>query len=106
MVVERRPIAGSLVLAGIGGIVGVALSVIPFLLISAYVRSFTATATPDSGFNVYTLGAIPCVLLGLALASAALAMLPFWATRPLGLGYLGGLVGGAAIDVLLSLTAA
>jgi hypothetical protein len=96
--------ARSGVLVAIGGAAGVVLSVAPFLLFHVYVQSFVATATPDSGFNVFTLGASGCVLLAGVLGVVSLAMLAARTLRVLGLAYLGGLLCGVAVDLLLGLT--
>lgn len=69
----------------IGGTAGIVLSVAPFLLLLAYERSFVATATPDSGFNVFTLGAAACLLLAGTLVIVALVMLTTRTLRILGL---------------------
>ena len=87
----------------IGGAAGALLSVVPFLLFRAYVRSFVTAASPDSGFNVFTLGAVGCVLLTGALAVVALVMLAARTLRVLGLAYLCGLLCGGAADLLLGL---
>jgi hypothetical protein len=91
-------------LAAVGAAPGIALSVTPFVLMSAYVDAFVATATPDSGFNVSTIPAVLCVYLAALLAVMALAMMVARKTRPLGWGYLGGLACGAAVDLLINLT--
>jgi hypothetical protein len=89
------------ILAVIGATPGVGLSVAPLLLMYAYEQSFVATATPDSAFNVFTLGAGVCLLLAAAFVIAALVALGFKVVRILGLAYLGGLVCGIGIDVVL-----
>lgn len=88
----------------VGGAAGALLSVVPFLLIHAYVRSFVSAASPDSGFNVFTLGALGSVLLAGALAVAALVMLAAKTPRVLGLAYLCGLLCGGAVDLLLDVS--
>jgi hypothetical protein len=88
----------------IGGAAGIVLSVAPFLLFLAYERSFVATATPDSGFSVFTLAAAACPLLAGTLVIVALVMLTTRTLRVLGLAYLGGLLCGGAVDLLLSFT--
>jgi hypothetical protein len=88
----------------IGGAAGALLSVVPFLLFHAYVRSIVTTAGPDSGFNVFTLGVLGSVLLAGALVVVALVMLSARSLRVLGLAYLGGLLCGGAADLLLGST--
>jgi hypothetical protein len=88
----------------IGAAAGALLSVVPFLLFRAYMRSFVTAASPDSGFNVFTLGAAGCVLLAGALAVAALVALAARTLSVLGLAYLGGLLCGGAADLLLGST--
>lgn len=88
----------------IGGAAGVLLSVVPFLLFQAYLRSFVNAGSPDSGFNVFTLGALGCMLMAGALAVVALVMLAGRTLRVLGLAYLGGLLCGGAADLLLGFT--
>ncbi|MEU5787794.1 hypothetical protein ABZ754_08690 [Micromonospora purpureochromogenes] len=78
----------------IGAVPGVALSLAPLALLHQYVEVFAATATPDSGFNIYTLGALACLALGGFLLVSALVSLFFRQTRALGIGYLSGLVVG------------
>ena len=105
-VTERDPLKAwrAVILGVIGAVPGVGLSVAPFLLMYAYEQSFIATATPDSAFNVFTLGAGVCLLLAAALVIAALVTLFFKVVRVLGLAYLGGLVCGIGINVVFSLT--
>jgi hypothetical protein len=101
----RRFAAGqTLTLMAIGAIAGLSLAVTPFLLFSAYVRSFVETATPDSGYNQFTIPAVLCVYLAGVLALVALATAFFKTTRPLGLGYLAGLACGIAVDLVLNAT--
>jgi hypothetical protein len=88
----------------IGGAAGVLLSIAPLLLFHVYVQSFVATASPDSGFNVFTLGAVGSVLLAIALVVVALVMLTARSLRVLGLAYLGGLLCGGVADLLLGST--
>ena len=88
----------------IGGAAGALLSVVPFLLLHAYVRSFVSAASPDGGFNLFTLGAVGCLLLAGALAVVSLVMLTARSLRVLGLAYLGGLLCGGAADLLLGST--
>lgn len=88
----------------IGAAAGALLSVVPFLLFHAYVRSFVSAASPDSGFNVFTLGAVGSVLLAIALVVVALVMLTARSLRVLGLAYLGGLLCGGVADLLLGST--
>jgi hypothetical protein len=102
----RRPVTSrrSGVLVAIGGAAGIVLSIAPFLLFLAYERSFVATATPDSGFNVFTVGAAACLLLAGTLVIVAFVMLTTRTVRVLGLAYLGGLLCGGAADLLLGFT--
>ncbi|WP_441142425.1 hypothetical protein [Micromonospora sp. L32] len=89
-----RPTVAAVVPSLIGAVPGVALSLAPLALIHQYVEVFAATATPDSGFNIYTLGALACLALGGFLLVSALVSLFFRQTRALGIGYLSGLVVG------------
>lgn len=89
----RRTIA-SMVMSLIGAVPGVTLSVTPLALLHQYVEVYAATGTPDSGFNIYTLGALACLALGGLLLVSALLLLFFRQTRELGIGYLSGLVAG------------
>jgi hypothetical protein len=92
------------VLVAVGGTAGVGLAVAPFLLMHAYVRSFVAAATPDSGFNIFTLVAVACLLLAAGLGVVALVMLIARSVRILALAYLGGLFCGGVVDLLLGFT--
>lgn len=96
-------VARVVALVTLGGVPGLGLSVAPWLLYEAWEQSFVATATPDSAFNVFTLGIAVCVLLAAVLVIPALATLFFRTVRMLGLAYLGGLVGGVGIDVVVGL---
>ncbi|SCE72768.1 hypothetical protein GA0074696_0483 [Micromonospora purpureochromogenes] len=89
----RRTMA-AVVTSLIGAVPGMVLSFAPLALIHQYVEVFAATATPDSGFNIYTLGALACLALGGFLLVSALVSLFFRQTRALGIGYLSGLVAG------------
>jgi hypothetical protein len=80
----------------LGAAVSLGLTGVAIVLMVAYVASFTWTATPDSGFNVFTIPAALCVLAAVVLAPVAIVMLFFRATRPAGIGYLSGLVLGLA----------
>ncbi|MER6590890.1 hypothetical protein ABT214_03285 [Micromonospora purpureochromogenes] len=93
------------VMSLIGAVPGVVLSFAPLALIHQYVEVFAATAAPDSGFNIYTLGALVCLALGGFLLVGALVSLFFRQTRALGIGYLAGLViGPVSIMVVLVVT--
>jgi hypothetical protein len=85
----------------VGAAVSLGLTAVAAVLMAAYVVSFTATATPDSGFNVFTIPAALCVLAAVLLAPVALVMLFFRPTRPAAIGYLSGLVLGVAGIALL-----
>jgi hypothetical protein len=92
-----------LALVTLGFVPGVGLSVAPLLLFDVWEQSFVATATPDSAFNVFTLGIAAFVLLAAVLVVPALVALFLRGVRVLGLGYLGGLACGVGIDVVLGL---
>jgi predicted lipid-binding transport protein (Tim44 family) len=76
----------------VGAVPGLVLSAIPPLLIYQYVEVLTATATPDSGFNVYILGALACSLVAGLLLLCAFVLLFFRQTRVIGIGYLSGML--------------
>jgi hypothetical protein len=82
----RRPVAVALA----GFLPGVLLNSGPPLLVLLYLRSLTATATPDSGFNLLTLGAAALLLVDVALLVAALVALFRPAARACATGYLAG----------------
>jgi len=91
-----RRTAAVIAISLIGAVPGAVLSFAALELFHQYVEVFAATATPDSGFNIYTLGALACVALGGCLLVSALVSLFFRQTRAFGIGYLSGLVAGPA----------
>jgi hypothetical protein len=90
----------SVALGLVGGLIGLGVAGAPVVLFTAYVVAFTYTATPDSGFNVFTLGAIAFLGLTALLGVISLVLLFFRPTRPLGIGYLAG-VGLAIVGTLI-----
>ncbi|MCW3843423.1 hypothetical protein ONA70_25280 [Micromonospora yasonensis] len=90
----QRPLAVALA----GFLPAVLLNAAPPLLVLRYVHSFTATASPDSGFNLFTLGAAAFLLVDAALLLLALVGLFRPAARPCAAGYL---VGVFAVVIIL-----
>jgi uncharacterized membrane protein YhhN len=90
----------AVVLGLVGGLIGLGVAGAPVVLFTMYLVSFIATATPDSGFNVFTMGALAFIVLGAVLGVVSLVLLFFRATRPLGIGYLAG-VGLVVIATLI-----
>ncbi|NES13382.1 MULTISPECIES: hypothetical protein [Micromonospora] len=84
------PAQRPLVVALAGFLPGVLLNAGPPLLVLLYLRSVTATARPDSGFNLLTLGAGALLLVDAGLLIAALVALFRPAARACAAGYLAG----------------
>ncbi|MFG2057419.1 hypothetical protein ACGFI9_25705 [Micromonospora sp. NPDC048930] len=79
-----------LLVALAGFLPAVLLNAAPPLLLLRYVHTFTATAGPDSGFDVLTLGAGALLLVDVGLLLTALVALFKPAARPCAAGYLAG----------------
>jgi cysteine synthase len=80
----------------LSALAGLASGTVPVALLIAYAVSFTITVTPDSAFNVFTVGALAsiAVVVGLCVGAAILAFSR--AARSTGIGYLTG-VGVVAV---------
>lgn len=89
-------------LGGVGLVAGLGAIAVPVVLMVIYIVTFAYTASPDTGFNILTFGAL-LGLIGAGLgALLALVMLCFPVTRLLAAGYFIG----AGIAVICAVIAA